>query len=128
MAYDWSRANVDSGPGNWSTLGLNKGGKYVDDLFWDEFQGKTEYKRDGNNIIATRYMGIWDYEVKDYVPTPISPVTYPLVGTDWNYVFKKELDAYMANPGDNMYRREQEEIAYSLKELDKVSKDFKFVK
>lgn len=109
-------------------LGLNKGGKYVDDLFWDEFQGKTEYKRDGNNIIATRYMGIWDYEVKDYVPTPISPVTYPLVGTDWNYVFKKELDAYMANPGDNMYRREQEEIAYSLKELDKVSKDFKFVK
>jgi hypothetical protein len=124
-------------------LGLNKGGKYVDDLFWDEFKGKTEYKRDGNNIIATRYMGIWDYEVKDYVPTPISPVTYPLVGTDWNYVFKKELDAYMANPGDNMYRREQEEIAYSLKELDKeseadkkykssgnsmISKDFKFVK
>jgi hypothetical protein len=126
-------------------LGLSRGGKYVDDIFWDEFKGKTEYKKDGDNIIATRYTGIWDYEVKDYVPTPITPVTYPLVGTDWNFVFKKELDAYMANPGDNMYRREQEEIAYSLKELEKpdnenkalkeykgnnsmLSKDFKFIK
>jgi hypothetical protein len=27
MAYDWSKADLNTGLGNWSTLGLNKGGK-----------------------------------------------------------------------------------------------------
>ena len=32
MAYDWGKADLNAGLGNWSTLGLNKGGK--DMSFW----------------------------------------------------------------------------------------------
>lgn len=82
--------------------GLSSGEMYVDDTFWDEFGGKLEFQRKGQEVNVFQTSKIWDSDTKSYIeyrnPTPM---TLPLNGTNWEMTIKSLYDEIFRIPQIN---------------------------
>src|SRR5690606_19810864 len=68
-------------------VGLTDGESYVDDIFWNEFGGKTEYRRNGKDIDLITTFKYKDIETGKFREL-VKKEKYPLQGTDWKTIFE----------------------------------------
>lgn len=95
-------------------IGLSEGEPYVDDMYWDEFGGKMEYKRIGQSVYATRIEKIYDEDCKCMTERRWALDKIPLLGTDWNQAVAKHYDDIYNLPYYNAELMINEEMIHSL--------------
>jgi hypothetical protein len=90
----------------YSLAGLSDGEGYVDDIFWDEFGGKVEYKRVGDKVQV-----IPTYKIKDpetgkmrevRMTGPDGPIELPLTGVNWKQQFELQYQNIYQLPFKNL--------------------------
>jgi len=90
----------------YTLAGLADGESYVDDMFWDEFGGKVEYKRVGDHVQVIPTYKVRDPQTGEFRNLKMVPATgpqsIPLKGTKWEDVFKLQYSNIYDIPTQNL--------------------------